>query len=390
MSSSVSAVLIVQRNLERERRLLSDRRAELSRLADKGRLLCKEARGARQRFGQDFPDLLPRDPILDSAQDTLAETDGSIAQLRDWLLIESQRLETALAVHEVQRIMANVANSTRGEAALSARERQGHANEVLAQLSPGVPVREVQALAEAAAVVVASAGDAAFAVGLLDLKFKAQRLNERCVQERASSRRAQKLLDDLHGFSDWRLDGLCDELRRVVAQEIPMRRSLSDEVAAQVATARDLADCRYAAIVLEEELSQLGYSVGPDFQTVLVRGGKLQLTHPEMQEYQVEIEATGGQQPFRSVLTREDTGMGRGREQLDTRMQQTWCEHLAVAFGRAKDRGVFAQVNHHVKAGENPVQVSTGVKLGQTQKDRVFPTRKRPADLVLRPNVSKE
>lgn len=390
MSSSVSAALIVQRNLERERQLLYDRCAELGRLADKVRLLCRKARRARQSFGEEFPDLLPRDPVLDLAQDTLTEVDGSIGRLRDWLLIERQRLDGALAVHEVQQIMANALKSSGDDAEQRLRERRSHASEVLARLLPGVPAPDIQALAERAALVVVSVDDASFAVALLDLKFKAQRLNERYSQVLAWSQRAQELLDDLDGFTGSDLRGLRDELLRVIEREIPMRRSLSKEVTAKVAALREDADRHYAAVVLAEELSLLGYDVGPDFQTVLVSGGKLQLIHAEMQEYQVEIETSGGHQPFRSVVSREDTGVGQGREQRDTHMQETWCEHLAMAFERAKDRGVLAQVKHHVKAGVKPVQVGARLKGGQSQRDRATPARKRPVERALRPNVGKE
>ena len=77
--------MIVERNLELERQLLRDRRAELSRLAGDVASLCAEAREARRRFGKDFPDLLERDPNLDVAQASLTEVDGSIARLRGWL-----------------------------------------------------------------------------------------------------------------------------------------------------------------------------------------------------------------------------------------------------------------------------------------------------------------
>ena len=390
MSSSVSAAMIVERNLELERQLLRDRRAELSRLARDVASLCAEALEARRRFGKDFPDLLERDPNLDVAQASLTEVDGSIARHRDWLQIERRRLDGAYAVHEVQQIMARVAKSSIGTSEQRLSERRVHAFAVLARLLPGVPALDVRALAEAAGLVADSVDDAIYGVGLLDLKFKAQRLNDRCVQVQAWSQRAQELLDDLAGFNGSDLDSLREELQRVLAHEIPMRSALPHEVGAIAAALREQADRHYAATVLAEELSLLGYAVGPDFQTVLVHGGTLQLEHAEMQEYQVEIESTGGKRPFRSKLSREDTGTGHGREQRDTRMQESWCDHLAVAFGRAKDRGVLAQVNHLIKAGEEPVEVRAKVQIGQKQPDRAAPIRKRSAERALRPNSGKE
>ena len=390
MSSSVSAELIVERNLERERQILRERHAELSRLADAVRMFCRDARDARQRFGSEFPDLLPDDPKLDLTVETLSEVDGSIAKLREWLMIERRRLQGAVAIYEVQQIIANAANSARQGATDRMRERRVHVSEVLGRLLPDVPMQDVRALAETAAVVEASADIASFARGLLDLKFKAQRMNERCVQVLAWSQRGQELLDDLQGFNSLGLDSLRDELRRVVAQELPMRRALPDEVKRLVAVLREEADRNYAATVLAEELSLLGYVVGPEFQTVLSRGGKLQITHVDMQEYEVEIETKGGQKPFHSALSRENAGSGQGRAQRDMLMQETWCEHLAVAFGRAKDRGVVAQVSHLIKAGVKPVQVSARVKDGTRKKDKVAPARKRPAEQALKPSGSQE
>ena len=390
MSSSVSAAMIVERNLELERQLLRDRRAELSRLAGEVASLCAKAREARQRLGQEFPDLLLRGPSLDVAQASLTEVDRSIASHRGWLQIERRRLDGALAVHEVQRIMASAMESSIGTSEQRLRERRAHASEVLSRLLPDVPALDVRGLAEAAALLADLEDDAAYSVGLLDLKFKAQRLNEGCVQVLAWSQRAQELLDDLAGFNSGDLDGLRNELERVLARDIPMRSALAHEVAAMAAVLREQADRQYAATVLAEELSLLGYAVGPDFQTVLVHGGTLQLEHAEMQEYQVEIESSGGKRPFRSKLSREDSGTDHRREQRDTQMQESWCDHLAIAFGRAKARGVVAHVNHLIKAGEKPVEVRERVELGQKQSDRKAPIRRRPAERALRPNSGKE
>ncbi len=390
MSSSVSAALIVERNLERERQLLRERQAELYRLAEAVRSFCREAREARQRFGSEFPNLLPQDPNLTLADETLMEVDGSITRLREWLVIERRRLQGAVAVREVQQIVANAANSSRKGASDRAREQLVHVSEVLGRLLPDVPVKDVREMAETAAVVVASSDTASFERGLLDLKFKAQRLNERCVQVLAWSQRCQELLDDLQGFNSLGLDSLRNELRRVVAQEVPMRRALPDEVKRLVAVLREQADRNYAATVLAEELLLLGYSVGPEFQTVLARGGELQITHAAMEEYRVEIETEGGHKSFHSVLSREDAGSGQERVNRDKLMQETWCEHLAIAFGRAKGRGVVAQVKHLTKAGAKPVEVSAKEKDGQRKKGHVAPARKRTAEQALKLNGSQE
>jgi hypothetical protein len=112
--------------------------------------------------------------------------------------------------------------------------------------------------------------------------------------------------------------------------------------------------------VLTEELEKLGYSTRDGMETVLVQGGELEITKPDLKEYAVSFSVGCRAEQFDTHLFRDsDTAelIGNERRLRDRSMEENWCRDLASLLSSAGERGVVTRITQREKPGAVPVAV---------------------------------
>jgi len=366
--------MIVERNLDLQRKILADRQKELARAIQAARDIGRKASEARRAFGDSFPDLIGREPIWSEAATEIGAIDNLIASARDFVDRYGPRIEAALATKKLQAALAGTARSATRKPAnvpatqqMSASERSRRVDAVLARLDEGASPQDLEKLAAYAAEVAAMTGEGRFAAGHVELQLRIQVLNKARRAALADARRARALLSKLDGFAGDEVAALRRELHRVMDLEIGLAPRLAQQIPAVAMAQKTKADAEYAARVLAEEFARLGYAIGPAFDVALVEGGQLRMTRAELGEYQVLISGKGGGRPFHSELTRgfeNDDGSDR-RNQRDAHMQSQWCADLGKALTHAAARGVRGAVLQRTAAGAKPVRLDENAARGR-------------------------
>jgi hypothetical protein len=148
-------------------------------------------------------------------------------------------------------------------------------------------------------------------------------------------------------------------LQAVVEGKSQLTPGVRQMVADVAAAARNKADRAYAAEVLGDEFTALGYKVGEDFTSAFLAGGRATISRGEQAPYQVELQFRSDQQGLDTEVVRKaDNNMiaTAERSRRDVGAESQWCNDLATAFARAERRNVSARVKYRSKPGANKMR----------------------------------
>lgn len=156
----------------------------------------------------------------------------------------------------------------------------------------------------------------------------------------------------LQAPTDTRAAALAMELRRQV-------QLLTDERAAAAAQ-RQLQEA--AAVVLEQSLKDLGYTVEAIDATLFVSGGVAHFQQPAWGDYFIRLRLDPQRQALNFNVVRSGTA-DADRRQEDRRAEERWCSEFPRLFATLKARGIPIAVTRLLQAGEAPVQVVNAASL---------------------------
>lgn len=113
--------------------------------------------------------------------------------------------------------------------------------------------------------------------------------NRRIERRRLLRERAEELLMELVGIAGDEAEELRRRLRIAAEDGIELVHVDEDAVARVIARRRELEDREYATRALRESLEKLGYSVGSEFQTELMRNGSATAARSGWSEHALEV-----------------------------------------------------------------------------------------------------
>jgi len=386
----------VESNLERERRIAAELRTRIRGLQNELEGVKATWWEAKNRFGDEFPSSPPKKnskKLHDSASTEELRSHEDL--LRIELTSHREALSDAEATHRVRDLLQSIAENQPHHERIVPAKNTGSGRQVgndtiskrketvarlVERLDPSVPVKErgwfERNLKDAAAQV----GTSRFEGLMLELRLTIQTLNAQQETRAHGQYLVHKLASKLIGLEGTEVDRLKQELREVQLGRKDLRSGFQAELDKVVSSASAVDDRQYASKVILEELKRLGYSVEVGMETVLVNGGELEVTKPELREYSVRFLVDQNSELFDVRLKREgDAGevVGSERRLLDRSMEEKWCSDFASALSSAAERGVDARITKREKPGVVPVEVTTGTGRKRSRsKHRAFSQQK--------------
>lgn len=376
----------VQFNPERERRIEAELRERERRIGAELRISIDSIRqalnalhakwiAAAKKYGSEFPGPPSQDfgRVSDNADnETLRRV---LEKLRsDFTSLESE-LADAESVHRIGDLLSKASAFKKAPKVSDSRRQYRNADTTemqkaklsatLSLLDPGAAGDERRAIELLSEEALAKPNVSKFESTLLELRLGIQRANRNKKERDRVAAKVEQLLDQLIGLEGQDVSRLKHEL--VLAREgvSKLRSGIDAEVASAAAAAAAEEDRRYASKVLIEELEKLGYSAEDGMQTVLVKGGELQINNADLKEYAVCFAVDNQREQFDVHLTRSSDAVDSfsGERRLrDRSMEEKWCGDLASALSSAAERGVVTRITKGEKPGVVPVVVRHGAE----------------------------
>jgi hypothetical protein len=187
------------------------------------------------------------------------------------------------------------------------------------------------------------------------IRHDVQTANEEA--ELAAARRAE--LDELAvrvgGSPGPRTDELARAVKALERSAAPITAAFRAEVESAVAAAEAEAKRTYVLDALQGSLRELGYEVGPEFETRLAERGFADAGRPASPGYAVRVRHVRGAEGLRFTVVR---GPGRTQEDRDRAVEQAWCSDLRTVIDRLGTRGVEMDLTEEISPGTMPTMVS--------------------------------
>lgn len=382
MSGASAGYWSVAENLALQRRILEERQARVQGLADQSMDLCARARNARERHGEGFPYLVGRDPVWNATPETVGEADALIQQIQVFNERLAKNLAQALAIVEFKQMIRVIGGER--------NERQEQRQSVTTSPAPGKAEREAliesllkgagdsiaePAVLECARMAIEAEQKARFDTLKTELRYRIQKRNDAARARNEQISLAARLRDRLAGLEGEGIANLAEELGRVEKGEIALRPSLASEVEAAVEAARSRADREYAATVLREELTRLGYLVEEGFESLFLSGGKLRLHKPDLREYHVVMSVNPSKGSLAAYVARTgepNEKLSEERRQRDREMERTWCNDLGALLSESRRKGIETNITEQLAPGQQAVVVKAAPAQAPHAKLRHF------------------
>ena len=130
-------------------------------------------------------------------------------------------------------------------------------------------------------------------------------------------------------------------------------------LAAARAGAERAAERQRARLALLDALTELGYDVGEELQTALVRGGRLLVRRPHNPAYAVEVVASSDLAHIQTTLVRFGAPEPPGdlQRRQDVAEETAWCGDHARVRELMRGRGHETRFTMQRAAGAKPVKV---------------------------------
>jgi len=365
----------VESNLDRERNIASELRFNIDSTQGAFDALCEKWTAATKKYGLEFPVLPPREIVRAPAKadnDTLRQV---LEQLRRRLISLGNELSDAESVHRIRDLLAKArafekATKDSGSThqtvnAASSVDRREKLSATLALLDRGAAEDDRHAIERLSEEALEELHVAKFENALLEIQIGIQRSNRRKHEKDRVAVKARQLLDGLTGLEGQEVARLRHELLRARDGECDLRSGIEAEVGSTSAAAKAEEDRRYTSKVLIEELQKLGYSTNDGMETVLAKGGELEITNADLREYSVRFAVDSQSGQFDVHLTRESDAaesVSSERRLRDRSMEEKWCGDLASMLTSAAERGVVSRIRRREKPGVVPVVVRHGTK----------------------------
>lgn len=365
----------VETNLERERRIGAELRADIDSARRALAALHAKWAAASKKYGAEFPGLPTEKngPTSDNADnDTLRRV---LEVLRSRLTSLENELAEAESVHRIRDLLVKAsafekpatvsASKRQNRTADSTKSRRDRLSASLSLLDPGASDNERRAIERLSEEALATPDVFKFESVLLELQLSIQKSNRKRKERDWVNARVEELLDRLTGLEGQEVSRLKQELRRARDSGSKLRSDIEAEVASAAAAAAAEEDRRYASKVLIEELEKLGYSAEGGMETALVKGGALQINNAYLKEYAVRFAVDHQNGQFDVHLTRNSDAadsMSGERRLRDRNMEEKWCGDLASVLSSAAERGVVTRITQREKPGVVPVVVRHGVE----------------------------
>lgn len=334
----------------------------------------------------------PQDAGLSSIETYIAALRGAVARLEE-------ELRGAVATHETSLMLAAAAKgpvatvastaevlakrtaiaagSRPGQVAdLDVETRQSRIRTILSRLSPLVEDAEGKEIRSVAAQLVQTTEPGTFEGLELELRRRIQRANEVARKARTEADQAAGLLAQLRGLQGPDVDKVVRELVAVERLQRPFRAELRQRVEALERACRERANREYAAEVVCEELSKLGYEVEEGFATLFVAGGTAQLQKAELKEYAVRMQVTPETGNLDVRLVRQgaaDEPSSQGRRLRDREMEEAWCSDFARLLAGMGKRHISSRVVQRVRPGVEPVPIVAPTRSADRRRRRETP-----------------
>jgi len=374
----------VAENLALQRRILADRQARVRDLVSRSRDLCARARTASERYGAGFPDLVGRDTVWDPTPETIGEADDMIQQIQSFNDRLAKTLAQALAIREFKETIGGLAGKAPRQSSVKAAatvaapgkaEREAIIERLLQDAGESVAEPEI---VDCARLAIKAEQGVRFETLRNELRYRIQKRKDAARARNKEILMAARLRDRLAGLEGEEVATLARELRRVEEGKISMRPSLASEVEAAVNAARSRADREYAATVLREELTRLGYLVEEGFESLFVSGGKLRLHKPDLREYHVVMSVNPVKGSLGAYVARTGEAnqkLSEERRYRDREMEETWCKDLRVLLTESERKGIHTQITEQLAPGQQAVVVQAAPARAPNAKLRHFQRR---------------
>jgi hypothetical protein len=380
--------------------------SEARALEARSRTLADQIQVARRKYSQEFPELGRGAPGRPAEASALTEITTYVAALRSHCETCEEGLRRAIATSETQLLLAEIAKHTAGklvptDTLFSSPRRREHEAEapavpnsleidrqrresevmrILRRLSGHTPSDERKDLERLAAELVQLPNQGHAETLALELRLRVQRANERAEAAAWDAERAAVLRARLHGLEGDDVAAVTAALVRVEQHEQALTEALVRQAEEVERVARVREDQAYAAEVLREELTRLGYVVEEDFATLFVQGGQMYLHKPELKEFRVvmQIDPTASRMDARLArLGRAGESVSHQQRLRDQEMEEAWCHDFARLLAAVGKRQVAGRVVQRVLPGKKPVQVIEQADLERHRRRRAVSTLQR-------------
>lgn len=383
MSSASAGSWMVAENLALQRRILVERQARLKALGEQSQELCRQVRGAKERYGPSFPELIGDEPVWNLTVNTVAEVDERIQQIQIFNERLTKNLAQTLALRELKQMILDLGgqgNRREGPRAAAAAmsapnrvEREALVDSLLKGAGESLAQPPILACARMA---IETEYKARFETLMTELRHRIQQHDDAARARGEEIRLVGRLRDRLAGLEGENIKTLLQELRRVEDGEIALRPSLENEVEAARVAARSRVDRQYAAAVFREELTRLGYIVEEGgFESLFVSGGKLVLQKPDLREYNVVMSVNPKTGSFGAYVARTGAPgekLSEERRHRDHEMEEHWCADLASLLSESRRKGIHTNITEQLAPGQQAVVVKVAPAQAVQVKPRYF------------------
>lgn len=286
--------------------------------------------------------------------------------------------ETAQAIlrrAETEAAEGRARRSRRRDAAGEASavvDRESAISDLIEALPAGITPAERDTL-QAQILDLAGASHAEFGSLLVAAKAEMQRVERTAATRAESRRRAQELLETLHGLDGTDVDACRALLQRAAAGETPL---LSTDVAS-VARTRVAAEAdyerRFVASRIEEAFREAGLDVGPGFATEVLSGEETYVAVRSSDEHAVGVRVRDGLVDLRLVRA-----LGAPDTRLDTDAEVEFCKDFGQVSAHLHNQGVELELVSHQRPGATTVDVVPGAgnAVGARRRSRSVPAKR--------------
>ena len=214
-----------------------------------------------------------------------------------------------------------------------------------------------------------------------DLRIRVQQINREYKRITDNQRRAEDLASTLRGLKGAEVDSLLAELSSYSDGKSSVPRTLEERIVTTGDSVRKRMNAEYVAETITKELLRLGYEVGEDFSTLIVRKGRPEIIHRPGSAYgmSVHVDASCGEIDFE--LVREgDPGARLTLEQKtkDTAAETEYCQDCHSIFDRLTSEGVGNRITKNAPIGQQAVRVISSDKRRSNRRSTFKSTTRPP------------
>lgn len=226
---------------------------------------------------------------------------------------------------------------------------------LIGRLDPAVEDGVVEEIRAAAATIGRATSRSGREQGVDAVRLRVQEANGKARERRERERLLDRSEARLNGFDGPAATGA----RRLVAEVRAGRQAPGDleaTVDAAIAQETRTQEAGYVSEELRRALEGLGYRLGPDFETTLLREGYTQFTRAEWPGYAVRVRS-GGRPPHLNFNVVRG-GVTRGDQKArDREVEKEFCDRQVEVVERLARAGISTERTRVVEPGEQAMQV---------------------------------